>query len=286
MNRVGDLNGIASVKGNGSKRTHYNKFCRTIATLVALVAVLLQGCVTQTTGGFNVKRSDADALRDYLQLATGYLEQNDIANTKRHLANAADLDPDNSEIKAIWGLVYSREGETKLADESFQRALQLDPDNSKARNNYAAYLFAQNRFEDAYNELSRVVEDTRYEARPQAFENLGLAALRLNRLDVAETVFGRALQLNPNQLRSCLELVVLNLAKNNVQQARVYYRNYLTLLQLYSIPHSARSLWVGIQLEAALGNRGNVETYGRQLEANFASALEIQLYKQLLDKLK
>ena len=69
MNRVGDLNGIASVKGNGSKRTHYNKFCRTIATLVALVAVLLQGCVTQTTGGFNVKRSDADALRDYLQLA-------------------------------------------------------------------------------------------------------------------------------------------------------------------------------------------------------------------------
>lgn len=254
--------------------------------IILLLTLLLQGCVTETTGGFNVKRSDADALRDYLQLATGYLEQNDIANAKRHLANAAGLDPDNSETHAIWGLVYSREGETKLAEESFQRSLRLDPANSKARNNYAAFLFAQNRIDDAYDELSRVVEDTRYEARPQAFENLGLAALRLNRLDAAETAFGRALQLNPNQLRSSLELVVLNLAKNNVQQARVYYRNYLTLLQLYNIPQSARSLWVGIQLEATLGNRGNVEAYGRQLEAGFASAPEIQLYKQLLDTLK
>jgi type IV pilus assembly protein PilF len=257
-------------------------------TLVAmlLAVLLLPGCVTETSGGFNAKRSDADALRDYLQLATGYLEQNDIANSKRHLANAAAIDPDSSGIHAIWGLVYSREGETRLSDESFQRALRLDASNSKARNNYAAYLFANSRFEEAYTELSRVVEDTGYEARSQAFENLGLAALRLNRVDAAENAFGRALQLNPNQLRSSLELVTLNLAKNNVQQAVVYYRNYLTLQQLYTIPHTARSLWVGIQLEAALGNRGNVEAYGQQLEANFASAPEFQLYKQLLDTLK
>lgn len=272
---------------SGQRNYKLNAVSRS-AVLAAVLsgAVLLQGCVTETTGGFNVKRSDADALRDYLQLATGYLEQNDIANSKRHLANAAAIDPDSSEIHAIWGLVYSREGEAALADESFRRALRLDASNSKARNNYAAYLFANSRFQDAFNELSRVVEDTGYEARPQAFENLGLAALRLNRVDAAETAFGRALQLNPNQLRSSLELVTLNLAKNNVQQAGIYYRNYLTLLQLYSIPHNARSLWVGIQLEAALGNRGNVEAYGQQLEAKFASAPEIQLYKQLLDNLK
>ena len=251
-----------------------------------LLAALLQGCVTETTGGFNVKKSDADALQDYLQLATGYLEQNDIANSKRHLANAAAIDADNSDIYAIWGLVYAREGEARLADENFQRALRLDAANSKARNNYAAFLFANNRIEDAYDQLERVVEDTRYEARPQAFENLGLAALRLNRTAEAESAFNRALQLNPSQLRSSLELVSLALGRGDTVQAGTYYRNYLTLMQLYNIAHNARSLWVGIQLEAALGNRDNVEAYGRQLQAGFAAAPEARLYQQLLDTLK
>lgn len=243
--------------------------------------VLLQGCVTETTGGFNVKRSDEQSLKYYLQLATGYLEQNDLVSSKRHLANAAAIEPNNSEIHAIWGLVYSREGEPRLAEQSFQHALRLDTRNSKARNNYAAFLFANGRVEDAYEQLERVVKDTEYDGRAQAFENLGLAALRLNRTQDAESAFARALQLNSRQLRSSLELASLNLANNNVIQARQYFRNYLTLLSLYNLGHNARSLWIGIQLESALGNDQNVQTYATQLETNFASAPEVELYRQL-----
>lgn len=257
-----------------------------VAACLAVLVLLLQGCVTETTGGFNVKKSDADALSDYLQLATGYLEQNDLTNAKRHLANAASIDPNSSQLHAVWGLVYAKEGEPRLADASFQRALRQNPRDSKARNNYAAFLFANNRFEDAYNELQKVVEDTSYDARPQAFENLGLAALRLNRPQDAESAFARALQLNPNQLRSSLELVTIYLAKNDLAQARTHYRNFLTVSQFYKVPQTPRSLWTGIQLEAALGNRGNVEAYGQQLQTNFASAPELQLYKQLLETLK
>lgn len=251
--------------------------------LLLAVFVLLQACVSETTGGFNVKQSDEQALRDYLSLATGYLEQNDLANSKRHLANAAAIDPNNSEMHAIWGLVYSREGEMRLADESFQHSLRLDTRNSKARNNYAAFLFANARYQEAYEQLQRVVQDTEYEGRPQAFENTGLAALRLNRRDDAETAFTRALQLNANQLRSSLELAAINLEKRNVLQARQYFRNYLTLLSFYNTGHNARSLWIGIQLEAALGNGQNVQAYAKQLETNFASAPEYELYKQLRD---
>jgi type IV pilus assembly protein PilF len=247
---------------------------------------VLHGCVTETTGGFNVKKSDQDALKDYLRLATGYLEQNDLPNSKRHLANATKLDANNSEVQAIWGLLYSREGEVKLADQSFQQALKLDPTNSKARNNYAAFLFASSRFEEAYKQLQQVVEDTKYDARSQAFENLGLAALRLERAQSAEESFKRALQLNPNQLRSSLELCSLLLAKKDTVQAQAYYLNYLTLGQFYNVPHNARSLWVGIQLEAAMGNKDKVRSYGKQLETSFAAAPELKLYKQLLETLK
>ncbi len=255
-----------------------------LQVVVLAVMVLLGGCVVESqTGGFNTEPSDAQALSDYIQLATGYLEQGDLLNAKRHLDNAGKLDPNNSEILALWGLVYTREGEPELADDSFQRALRVNPGNSQARNNYAAFLFAENRFEDAYGQLEQVVEDTAYVGRAQAFENLGLAAVRLQRLDDAAYAFDRALRLNSNQLRSSLELASLNLQKQDVLQARAYYRTYLTLAQFYNIPQTARGLWVGIQLENALGNAENVQQYGTQLEASFSSSPEYQLYRQFLD---
>lgn len=254
------------------------------AVLVAL-ALLLAACVTETTGGFRAERSDSVALTNYIQLATGYLEQGDIARAKLHLMNAAEIDGNNSDVYAIWGLVYAREGEVDLADDNFQRSLRINPANSKARNNYAAFLFANSRFDDAYEQLERVVEDVEYPGRPQAFENLGLAALRLDRIDAATAAFSRSVQLNSQQFRSSLELADLNLKAGNVLQARQFYRNYLSLMQFYRVTHSPRSLWIGIQLENALGNDGNIQEYGELLETNFSASAENQLYQQLLETL-
>src|SRR5690606_9935780 len=113
--------------------------CGAPVAATACLLMALGGCVTETSGGFNVERSDAQALDSYLRLAVGYLEENDLGNAKRHLHNAGALDADNSEVLAIWGLVYSREGEQSLADDNFRRALRLDPANAQARNNYAAF---------------------------------------------------------------------------------------------------------------------------------------------------
>lgn len=259
--------------------------CRN-AIVAVLFLLLLGGCVKETINPlFGGSQSTEQALRDYIQLATGYIEQGDMPNARRHLNNAAAIDSNNSEVFALWGLVYSREGEPDLADESFRRALRVNPGNSQARNNYAAFLFAEERFEDAYEQLEAVVDDTTYTNRAQAFENLGLAALRLNRAADAEYAFGRAVQLNDRQLRSSLELTSLNLQKQapDLLQARAYYRNYLTLLQLFNIPQTARGLWIGIQLENALGNDANVRQYGALMEQGFRASPEYQLYRQLLD---
>jgi type IV pilus assembly protein PilF len=258
-----------------------------VAKFAALFGLqfFLASCVTETSGGFNVERSEAVALESYLQLAAGYLEQGDIANSKRSLANAAAIDGNNSDVYATWGLVYAREGEPELADDSFERALRINSGNSKARNNYAAFLFANSRFDDAYEQLERVVQDVEYPSRPQAFENLGLAALRLNRPTEAEAAFARAVQLNSQQFRSSLELTDLNLKKGDVLQARQFYRNYLSLLEFYKVEHNARSLWIGIQLENALGNTDNVKEYGALLEGKFSASAENQLYQQLLETL-
>jgi type IV pilus assembly protein PilF len=271
---------IMNRQSPGNRSPQYAQ--RRHVAVALLFMLVLAGCVTETTNApFGGSRSDTQALRDYIQLATGYIEQGDMPSARRHLNNAATLDSNNSEVFALWGLVYSREGEPDLADESFRRALRVNPGNSQARNNYAAFLFAEERFDDAYEQLEVVVADTTYSNRAQAFENLGLAALRLERAADAEYAFGRAVQLNDRQLRSSLELANLNVQKQDVLQARGYYRSYLTLLQLYNIAQTPRGLWVGIQLENALGNEANVRQYGTQLEACCSASPEYQLYRQL-----
>ena len=249
--------------------------------LAACSLFLLGACVTETTNPvFNVERSEAEALENYLQLAVGYLDEGDLASAKRHLGNAATIDPDNSEMFGTWGLIYAREGEPDLADENFRRALRRDSDNSKVRNNYAAFLFAQGRFEDAYEQLELVVRDTEYPQRPQAFENMGIAAMRLNKPEDAERAFTRAMQLNPNQLRSALELTSINLDRGDVLQARAYWRNYLTLIQFYRVGHNARSLLVGARLEQAMQNEDNARQYGELLRSNFPNSNEYAMFQQ------
>lgn len=247
------------------------------------LTLALGGCVTETTGGFNVEVSREQALQDYIALARGYLDQGDLASAKRHLNNAAGINRNNAEIHSIWGLVYAREGETDLADESFRRSLRIDSNNSQARNNYAAFLFAAGRFEDAYRQLEIVVRDTQYPARAQAFENLGFAALRVERIDEAEAAFLRALKLNPNQVRSVLELAAINLVQQEFEQATRYYRNYLTVLAFYNQAQSARSLWIGIQLALAAGNDAERQAYAAELEAAYRTSPEFALYQQLLE---
>jgi type IV pilus assembly protein PilF len=262
------------------------KFNCTACLRLLLATSLLLGisaCVTETTGGFNVEVSREKALQDYLALARGYLEQGDLNSAKRHLNNAIDLDRNNAEVHGIWGLVYAREGETTLADNSFQRSLRINSRNSQTRNNYAAFLFANNRYQDAYRQLQIVVDDTGYPARSQAFENLGFAALQLGRMEDAERAFSRAIQLNANQARSSLELASLNLAKQNNQQAAEFYRNYLTLIEFYNVGHNARSLWVGIQLAVAQNDAATRQNLASLLESGFSNSPEYQLYRQFLD---
>lgn len=249
---------------------------------MVFLCLFLSACITETTNPvFNVEQSDEEALENYLLLAIGYLDEDDLASAKRHLSNAADIDPNYSEIFAIWGLVYSREGETELADTNFRRALRLNPDDSQARNNYAAFLFAQGQFEDAYEELERVVRDTEYPQRAQAFENMGVAALQLNLVDEAEQAFTRAMQLNANQLRSALELTSINISRNNMPQARAFWQNYLTLIQFYNLGHNPRSLLIGVQVELATQNNDRARQYGEMLRTSFPASPEYQSYRQL-----
>lgn len=199
----------------------YYKFKLLIAALLMLG--LQTACVTTTTGGFNVEASDEQAVQDYIQLALAYYEAGDLAGARRHINNALAIDDAYADAYNMLALVSQREGDLDLAEENFRRALRLDRTHSRARNNYAALLFDQQRYEYAYEELQMVANDTAYDGRAIAFENLGRSAERLGRQQDAENAFNRALQLNGNLFVSALELSILKLKRADDNGARLSF---------------------------------------------------------------
>jgi len=252
-------------------------------SVIFLLVFSLVSCITTTTGGFAGDASDEEALQDYIQLAIAYYDAGNMNRARFHIDNVLEIDSENSEIYGVLALVSQREGDTDLADEAFLRSIGFDQQNSRARNNYAAFLFSQNRFREAYEQLQLVSADTGYEGRALAFESLGRSALRIGDEESAEQAFERALQLNTNLYLSVLELAQINFNKEQLDTARSTYNRFLTIREFGNIPHTPRSLWIGIQIEREFQNSDTLDGYVRLLTTLYRDAPEYQLYRNLID---
>ncbi len=257
---------------------------KSISVVAALLMLsILVSCVTTTTGGFLADASDDQASADYVQLALAYFDENDMAGARRHVGNALDINDRFTDAYMVLAMIFEREGDLDLADANFRRAISLDRGNSRARNNYAAMLFSQERYRESFEQLELVANDTNYEGRALAFEGLGRSALRIDRQDDARNSFVRALQLNSNLYISALELAIIYFDQRDYQLARQTYQNYLTIVEFANLPHTPRALLAGIQIERYFQNEQLVENFSLILSTLFPDSPEYQIYQRLSD---
>jgi type IV pilus assembly protein PilF len=181
----------------------------------------------------------------------------------------------------VLAMVFQREGDLDLADSNFLRAISLDQKNSRARNNYAAMLFSQERFREFYDQLERVAGDTSYEGRSLVFEGLDRSDLRLGRQEDAKAAFQRALQLNESLFMAPLELVLVYFDQENYPLARQYYRSYLTTIAFLQLPHTLRALFSGIKMEDYFQSVEFFENISLVFTTLYPTSPEFQTFQRL-----
>ncbi len=234
------------------------------AALTFLVTLALGGCVTETSGGLPAPAPKEDRVTAQLDLARGYIEQRDLTRAKEPLERALEIDPTSVEAHVLTAIVNHAENEYELAETHYRRALRLEPRNSQALNNYGSFLYDQGRYDEAVLQLSKLVRDTNYRARGQAFENLGLANLRAGNAEAAEANFKRALELNFRQPRATLELADMAYGRGEYQQAAARLLEYKTMAR-----QNARSLCLGVKVHTALGDADQVASNALALKNLF-----------------
>ena len=138
-------------------------------SLAALLLTLVVSCVTTTTGGFDPASSEDQAVIDYSRLAFAYFEAGELVSARRNANNALALDDGAAASLGVLALILQREQDYSLAEKYFRRALRKASTASRIRNNFAAFLFEQARYSEAYVELQSVVADTEYVGRAEAY---------------------------------------------------------------------------------------------------------------------
>lgn len=250
------------------------KGLRILAVLVT--ALMLGACVTTTESVFTDKADPQKALERRVELARKYIGEGDWENAKRNLKLAYEMEPNNAEVHEAFALVYQSTGEFELAEQSYKTAIKLDKKFSRARNNYATFLYSQQRYEEAASQLEYVIKDSLYKARPQAFVNLGLCRIQLFDNQGAEEAFRRALTMDRTNSIALLEIAQLRFDAGDFKTAQSYYATYRTVVR----QQSARGLWLGIRIARETGDRDAESSYSLALANLYPASAEYEAYKR------
>ncbi|HEX2957082.1 MAG TPA: tetratricopeptide repeat protein, partial [Chitinispirillaceae bacterium] len=105
-----------------------------------------------------------DMIRLYPNSPSGYIDFGYVClNTKEydkaieHANKALDITPLDSEAKRLKGLVFAEQGNTAQADEAFEAAIALDPENIEIVRDYYNHLHATGRYEKMLNWINTAI---------------------------------------------------------------------------------------------------------------------------------
>ncbi len=250
--------------------------------LVCCLALLLGACVSKTTSSFKNKENQTDALNLYIQLSLAYIQKQDLERARIHINRALEIDPDSPGAHAAFGLLYERQGEPALAEKSFLRALKKDPQYTRGRTYYAAFLYSKKDYAKALDQLLIASEDTGFDGRGQVFVNIARCSIRLKKHEEATKAFDKAVLLDRSLLSTLVELIEVQIGMNEHDEAQKLFNRMQNYVRNGVMTHSPRSLLAGARLAKHYGQSDQMASLGLVLKNLYPGSQEYTQYKALI----
>jgi type IV pilus assembly protein PilF len=237
-------------------------------------AVLLGGCATAPAGSDIRTASDmTDAdrrARLRLELAAGYFSRGQAETALDEVKQAIAARPDIAEAHALRGLIYASLNQTGLAEESFRRALQLDPRNADILHNYGWYLCQLQRWDEAAAQFDAAIAQPQYRDAARSLLAKGVCEARAGRLAAAERSLSRSYEMDPGNPGTAFNLAEVLFGLGELERARFYLRR----LNEQPATSNAQTLWLAARVEHRLGNAGGARAFGEELRRRFPQSPE------------
>ena len=205
----------------------------------------------------------------HADLAAGYYERGRMDVAIEELTEAATLDPANPRIYNLFGLVYAMLGENAKAEQNFQRALALAPDDSDLRHNWGWYLCSNERPRESIPQFELALRNPFYKTPEVALTNAGRCSAAFGDIAGAEAFYQRALARSPANAPAMYGLALLAFKAGRLDDARGYTR------RLAQLPAPApEALYLGMCVERKAGDRAAETLYIAQLRNRYPDSAE------------
>ena len=250
------------------------------------LVVLLAGCANQqnvpaTHGNRNDIVTESDEpdqrrrARLRLELATGYFQQGQTNVALDEIKQSLVADPTFGDAYNLRGLVYMRLNDISMAEESFRRALALNPRDSDAAHNYGWLMCQQGRYADSARFFAQAVANPTYGGGAKTLMTQGICQVRAGQLVEAEQSLMHSYELDAGNPVTGYNLASLLYQRGEFTRAQFYIRRLNN-----SDLANAETLWLGIKTEQKLNNRDTVRQLGAQLQKRFAASREAAAYEK------
>jgi type IV pilus assembly protein PilF len=250
---------------------------------LAAGACLLAGCASPppaSTGREPRTASDQtdpeQRARVRLELAGMYLGRGQSAVALDEVKRAIAAKPDIAEAYSLRGLIYASMGEPGLAEDSFQRALQLGPRDGDAMHNFGWFLCQQKRYPDADAKFSAALAQTQYREVVRTLLAQGVCQARSGRWAEAERSLARSYELDPANPVTAYNLSDVLMRRGEYDRARFYVGRINAVPELTT----AQSLWLAVRIERNLGNQQAVQDQGRKLLDRYPQSDEASKFER------
>jgi len=245
--------------------------------MMMLVALAIAGCATQpASSGFKSDVSTTDdesnqqmRARVHTELASGYYELGNIGVALEEVNIAMRADPNYGPAHNVAALVYARLKDDRLAQQSFERALSINPLDSDANNNYGLFLCERKREEEAIKYFLAALRNPLYQNRERSYVNAGVCSRRRGDTAGAANYFQSALKLRPSQPQALYQMADIEYQRGNFAEAKGYLGRFTQV----ATPNS-EVLWLGVRVARRLGDRDSEASYALQLRKNFPNSNE------------
>ncbi len=258
-------------------------FC---ACLLVTGLVGISGCASKVAGvdptGNGVEMMTAsdepDARRRArirLELAVGYFEQGQTTIALDELKQSIAADPTFGEAYNLRGLIYMRLNDFRFSEESFRKALSINPQNSNVVHNLGWLLCQQARYPESMLMFSQALSNPQYGERAKTLMAQGLCQIGAGQAADAELSLLKSYEFDAGNPVTAYNLAKLLFQRDDFVRARFYVRR-LNNSELAN----AESLWLGVKVERRMNNRDAMLQLATQLQKRFPQSREAASYQR------
>lgn len=250
----------------------------TAATFLGLALIGgLSGCGTASNTAREdaayVTQSDESEIhrraRIRLELAASYFQTGRATIALDEIKQVLALDPSNGDAYNMRGLIYMQLGEPDIADESFSKAQSLKPTDANIMHNHGWLLCQEKKYDAADRYFNQALVQRQYFQQAKTLMAQGLCHEAAGKPAEAEASLLKAYEYDAGNPVVSFNLAKLMNQRGDPRRAQFYIRR----LNNGELANS-ESLFLGIQIEKALGDGASARSLAAQLQKRFPDSKE------------